>query len=116
VSKEVIVKAKNVVLPIPLTSIDTSTFTGAYQVINTTGLPEACFMIRITNDSDRDATISFDGVHDHDFSIMGSTGQIYTSNEGNRSNFAKLIKIYVKGLANGTGSIYLSGYYRPQSY
>lgn len=107
--------AKNAVLPIALTSIDTSTFTGNYQVINTDGLPEPCFMIRITNDSDRDATISFNGVNDHDFSIMGTSGQIYTSAVANRSNFIKGQKIYVKGLANGTGSIYLSGYYRPQN-
>ena len=34
--------AKNYIEAIPLTSIDSSTFTGNYQAVNAAGLTEAC--------------------------------------------------------------------------
>jgi hypothetical protein len=106
--------AKKTVFPILLTSINTNTFDGTYKIINTNGLPEPCFMLRLTNNSDRDATVSFNGTADNDFLMMRNSIQIYTSSEPHLSCFRRGIKIYVKGLAGGTGSIYLSGYYRPE--
>lgn len=107
---------RNSVTAILLSSIDTATFTGNYQLVNTTGLPSACFLIRIINDSDRDATISYDGTIDHDFSIAQSASQLESQTNSQPNNFTCLFpkgqKVYVKGIAGGTGLIYLAGYYQ----
>jgi len=59
---------KNNVLPIPLSSIAASTFSGAYQLLSAAGgIPNACIFIRIVNNSSKDVTISYDGTNDHDF-------------------------------------------------
>ena len=105
-------EAKNAVLPIPMTSFNTTGLTTSFKVINTNGLDEACDILRITNDSNRDITISYDGTNNHDFLILGQVLQLPTP--VGRSNFAKETKLYVKGSGAGTGSIYLSGYYRLQ--
>lgn len=109
---------KNKILAIPLTSIDSSTFTGAYQVINTNGLPNACFLIRIINDSSVDITISYDGTTDNDYIRTNETLQLPLQSNAQPNNFIALIaagtKIYVKSSA-GTGLVYISGYYQPQA-
>ncbi len=105
----------NRVNAIALTSIDSATVAGAYQAINAAGLPEACFMIRINNDSNRDITVSYDGTADHEFIIAGDFLQVDAQNNSRPNNFtalfAKGMIVYVKGTA-GTGNIYLSGYYQ----
>ena len=107
--------AKNRVNNITLTSIDSATFTGALQVINTNGLDESCFLIRIINNSDKDITISYDGLIDHDFVGTLSTLQLPAQSNAQPSSFisniSKGTKVYVKGAA-GTGLVYLAGYYQ----
>ena len=109
---------KNIVLPIPLTSIDSATFTGAYQLLSGAGgLTNPCIILRIINNSNKNITISYDGVHDHDFLPTLGTLQLSLQTNSQPSNFVAQIsagtKIYVKGAA-GAGLVYLAGYYQPQ--
>lgn len=109
---------KNIVLPITLTSIDSATVTGSYQAINSSGLPKACFLLRITNASNKDVTVSFDGSTDQEYVVAGTSlplnFQTNAQPNTNIANMAQGTKVYVKGAA-GTGSIFLSGYYQPQA-
>lgn len=108
---------KNYVLAVPLTSLASSSFAGSYTAINSAGLPQACWMIRLTNNSDQDATISYDGTHDHEFIPKATSREFYAqaSMQPNNfiANFAKGLVVYAKGTAGMAGSIYLSGYYNP---
>ena len=103
----------NYVRAITLTSINTATLSGGYDVVNA-GLSEACFLLRIINDSNRDVTISYDGVTAHDYVIAGTqmeiNAQANSSLPGKVALFKKGLPIYVLGTA-GTGYIYIAGYY-----
>ena len=106
---------KNTVKAIAMTSIDSATFTGDYQVISAAGLPKSCQIVRISNVSNRNITISYDGVADNDYLVAGAVLQLpFQSNSQSPNYCAKLAvgtKVYVKGTA-GTGLVYLSGYYQ----
>ena len=104
----------NYVSAVPLASKNTATLTGGYAVVST-GLTEACFLLRITNDSNRDLTISYDlGVTDHDYVVSGTSleinAQTNSSPSGKVALFRKGLPIYVKAAA-GTGYVYIAGYY-----
>lgn len=108
--------AKNHIRAITLTSLDTSTLASAYKAINSAGLPEACVLVNITNDSDTDLLVSYDGTTDHDY-VRATTRidlnlQTNSLPNGKVSQLAKGTVVYVKSAA-GTGSVYLSGYYQP---
>lgn len=107
---------KNCIKAIPLSSISATTFTGAYQAINA-GLPFACTVLRITNNTNGGVTISYDGVTDHDFIPTLTTAQINGQANAQPNNMMAQFKagtiVYVKA-AVGTGSCYLAGYYQPQ--
>lgn len=110
---------KNKILPIALSSIDSATFTGAYQLLSATaGIPNPCVMLHISNNSNRGITISYDGTTDHDFLIAGLDRSLDFQTNSNAQNFAASLaagtKIYVKAAA-GAGLVYLSGFYIPQS-
>lgn len=104
---------RNSVAAIALTSIDSSTFTGSYQLINTGGLANACFLLRIINNSNRDVTISYDGSTDNDVVQTLATIQLPLQSNNQPTNNIALIpkgtKVWVKASA-GTGSVYLAGY------
>jgi len=113
---------KNIVQAMPMISIDSATFTGAYQLLTAAaGLTVAPFLIIFINNSDRDITISYDGVIDHDFNpaFIGTipTQRNFQTNSQPQSHVALLPlgqKVYVKGLAGGTGLFYMVGYYSPR--
>ncbi len=110
---------KNIVLPIALSSIDSATFTGSYQLLSATkGIPAACIIIRIVNDSNRDVTVSYDGVNDHEFVPSLSSVVLNFQTNAQPSPLVSCLsagtKIYVKGAVLGTNSVYLAGYYNPQ--
>lgn len=110
--------AQNKVKAIPMTSIDSATFTGAYQAINPNGLPNSCFEIKIVNNSTKDITVSYDGVTAHDYipTISGSRS-VFQENAGPASFIANMAQgtiVYVKSSTTGTGLVYLTGYYSPQ--
>ncbi len=109
--------AKNSIAPIPLTSIDSATFTGAYQLVSGAGgITNACFLIRIINNSTKDVTVSYDGTHDHDFVQAGKDLLLQFQTNSSPQGYAALIaqgtKVYVKGAA-GVGLVYLAGYFSP---
>ena len=102
---------KNSVSFIPLTNIDSATFTGAFQAINV-GTPQSCFTFKIVNNSSVDITISLDGSTAHDFLPL-KTAQIYDlqTNKQPQNDMCLLAQksiVYVKGAA-GIGSVYLIG-------
>ena len=106
---------QNKVLPIPLSSIDSSTFTGAYQLLSAAGgLPNPCIMLHIANNSTVGITVSYDGVNNHEFipanSVFELPSQTNSQPGAHIALFPKFTIVYVKGTA-GTGNIYLSGYY-----
>lgn len=107
---------KNIVKAIPLTSINSTTFFGAYLPINPTGLPQACFLIRIYNNSGVDVTISYDGSTDNDIIPHGTSEQLnFQTNSQPNNQVALLAKgtiVYVRGTVS-TGLVYLAGYYQP---
>lgn len=114
---------KNRILAIPLTSFAAASLTASYQAINSNGLDEACFLLRIINENSTGITISYDGINDHDF-LAGTAAAIPReileldfsagSHSGSPLKFAKGMKVYVKGSA-GVGTIYLSGYYHSEN-
>jgi hypothetical protein len=107
---------RNTVQAIPLSTVAASTLDGTYTSLNT-GLPFACFYIRILNDSTVPITVSYDGGEtDHDFIAPAGTitvnAQTNSQPNGNIALFAKGQSIWINGTV-GTGAIYLSGYYQP---
>lgn len=107
---------KNTVQAIALSSIDSATFTGAYQVVNTLGLPQSCFLIRIINNSNIGVTVSYNGTMDNDFVRAGESMTLnFQGNSQPNNHVAKLpvgTKVYVKAAA-GAGFVYLAGYFQP---
>ena len=110
--------AKDFIQAIPLTSIDSSTFTGNYKAINSTGLPNGCSLIRITNDSNRDVLVSYDGVLDHDYIVAGDKLELNLQANSLPTGCVAQLKqgtvVHVAAAA-GTGYVYLAGYYSPKS-
>lgn len=110
---------KNSVFAVPLHSLASTGFSAAYAIINTGGLTQPCWMICLTNNSDEDATISYDGTNDHEFIPKGTSREFYAqaSSQPNNfiANFPKGLVVYAKGSAGMAGSIYLSGYYQPSA-
>jgi hypothetical protein len=111
---------KNVLLPIPLTSVAGSAFTGSYQAINSSGLPQGVCILRIINNSSSDVLISYDGSTNHDF--VTKSGGVLTINaqtnaQPNTSiaNFRAGTIVYLNGTALSTGNLYLAAYYQPQA-
>lgn len=109
---------KSFVQAIPRSSISSAAIGGAYAAINAGGLPEACFLIRIINDSTAGIDISYDGVNDHDFVRDDDVLQIGFQTNSQPNNQTALLKkgtvIYVSGTP-GVGTIYLVGYFQDRS-
>ncbi len=109
---------KNKVLPIPLSSVDSAAFAGAYLLLSGAGgVTNPCIMLHIANNSNVPVTISYDGVNDHDFLLPNSDRELNFQSNANSQNWAASLaqgtKVYVKGAA-GVGLVYLSGFYQPQ--
>jgi hypothetical protein len=103
---------------IPMTNIASSTLTGSYQPINSSGTTEPCWAFKIVNNSTEDVTVSLDGIHDHDYvpSNSGAVIDVYTNSQTqNKCNvLGKNTVVYVKGTA-GTGNVYLVGFMNPSA-
>lgn len=105
---------KNIVRAIPYRTISAATFTGSFIVLGAP-LPQACFMIRIVNETDVDVAISYDGTTPHDY--IPTETQVTLGFQGNSqpNNYTALIpkgtQVYVRGSA-GSGNIYLIGYFQ----
>ena len=101
------------ILPLEMASFNTTGLTTGFKVVNTNGFAEAPCILRITNDSNKDVTVSYDGTNPHDYVVAGKVLQIVvpTSVKGMPA-FKERTKVYVKGTGAGTGSVYLAAYYR----
>ena len=108
--------AKSSISAITLTSIAGTALTTSYKPVNSTGLSRSCSIIRLSNNTSKDLTVSYDGITDHEFVKAGTILQIsLQSNKEVSSGVCQLKKgtvIYVKSDAAGTGIAYLSGYYQ----
>lgn len=82
-------------------------------------LPQACFALRLVNNTDTDISISYDGTNVNDFIPQGTslTLPVQTNSQPNNyiANFPIGFSVYVKGTAGENGSIYLCAYYQPRS-
>jgi len=106
----------NVITPMEMQSIDAATLgLGAYSTFNDAGIEGALCFIRITNDSDTDVYISYDGVNDHEFIEAGERIEVYFQANSAPTNYVSKLKkytvIYIRGNAQSTGYIYVAGYY-----
>lgn len=109
---------KNRIQAIPLTSVDSATFTGAFVPLNG-GIPAACVILRIINSSNREIDISYDrGVTANDHLFPGERLQLdFQANAIPNTSSASLAKgttVYVRGAA-GVGLVYLAAYYQPEN-
>lgn len=106
---------RNSIYAIPLTSLPAAGFNGTFQLMNVTGFPQACFIVRIINDSTEDIIVSYDGVNDHDVVINQTTLQIESQTNSQPNNFICKFpigqKVWILG-APGAGAVYLAGYYQ----
>jgi len=107
--------AKDFVKAIEMQSIDTSTIgAGAWSAVNAAGTEGACFFIRITNDSNTDVSISYDGIDYHEFIASGDSIEVNFQANASPGNFVSLLRkgtvFYARGTA-GVGLVYVSGYY-----
>ena len=106
--------AKDIIVPIEIQSIDTAGIgAGAYSEIGNP-LEGALAFIRITNTSNTDVYISYDGVNDHEFipatNRISSYFQVNSSPTNHVSKLRKETMLYIRGVA-GVGLVYVSGYY-----
>ena len=109
--------AKDFIEAIELKSVDTSTIS-AIMWVGFDELEEACSMIRITNNSDTDVIVSFNGIDENEIVMNGTTVKLdFQTNSAPNNKVSKLKKgtvAYLNGTA-GTGLVYLSGYYNKAS-
>lgn len=110
--------AKSFVRAIELTEIDAATLDGNYSAINPDGLPNACFLIRIINDSNITIVISYAEETDQDVLLPNTTLQLNLQNNSSPNGYVALMAkgtiVSVRsasGLA-GVGAVDLIGYYQ----
>lgn len=88
-------------------------FSGSYQAIGTP-ITNQSRIIKLTNTSDVEVLISWNGMDDHE--IIPSGGFLLLDCSSNAANPGILVaaagtQFYAKGTAGTTGSVYLSTYY-----
>lgn len=98
----------------PLQSLDIAAATGNYQPINPNGLEHACSILKLTNASNQEVIISYDGENDHDVLTPESylLLPLQTNSVGDIGNFRKGLVVYAEAEAGGAGNLYLSAYYQ----
>lgn len=103
---------KQRLLPEPLRSRDSATFTGSYQTLGTP-ITNPSRILKLTNNSTSLVTVSWDGSTDHEI-LPAATFVLLDESSNAVSNAvlsaAAATQFYVKGSA-GTGLVYLSTYY-----
>jgi hypothetical protein len=106
---------KDFVQVLTLASRDSGTFNNTFQVVSS-GLAEACFLLRIVNDSNIDVLVSYDGLSNHDYVPSGQELNLNLQTNSQPGNWTALIKkgtpVYVKGAIAGVGSVFVAGYYQ----
>ena len=100
------------IFPETLRSIAASTFTGSYQVVGVV-LAHPSRIVKFTNNTATDVTVSWDGTNDHEYIPSGSFLLLDISSNKEISNIFNIragLQFYAKGSAS-TGSFYISSYY-----
>lgn len=95
-----------------LRSINAAAFTGAYQAVGTP-LLFASRIIKFTNNSNRDITLSWDGINDNEFIPLGSFVLLDVASDRQFTSELYIpvgTQFYAKGSA-GAGLLYISSYY-----
>lgn len=94
---------------IPVTTVSAAALTTSFVIMNGGGTPQPCYELVISNGSDVDVVISFDGVTPHFYISAGYERPL----RGilNQSTWPKLLKVYIRAATAGTGTIALSGLY-----
>lgn len=97
-----------------LRSLSSASVTGSFQALGT-ALTYPSSIVRITNDSTQDVTVSIDGTNSHDI-VASNSFVLYdaTANTPSQGDdavfFPQGTQFYVKGTA-GTGTIYITVLY-----
>lgn len=109
--------AKDVVKALILTTFNTAAATANLQLMNPGGLEEACTIIDITNNSNIDVYVSFDGINLHwviqRVASLQLPSQANNQPQNRRQMFPKGMGVWIASItgAAGAGNIYLSGLY-----
>lgn len=86
-----------------------------YQPLTVTGLPAACFIVKISNQSNIAIDLSYDGVTAHEYIRADSDFFLPIQMNAQPTAWEVLIpkgsKMYIKATGAGIGTIYLSAYY-----
>lgn len=109
---------KDIIAAIPLSTFDSASLSGTYQLLSASGgFPQGCMLIKITNASAVPITISYDGTTDNEYIRAGESFPIYAQPlnqpQNKRCMWPLGTRVYVKGTAS-TGLIAVSGYYSPR--
>jgi hypothetical protein len=101
-----------VLLPDPVRTIDSSTFTGNYMAVGTP-LANGARIIKFTNISSSQVTLSWDGINDNE--ILPANSFVLLDISAARENVQYMeikqgTQFYAKG-ASGTGLFIISVYY-----
>lgn len=98
--------------PDALRSLASASVSSSYQAVGTT-FTNPIRIMKITNNSTQDITISWDGLTDHEYIPAGSFLLLDVSSNAEFSRSCEIssgTQILAKGTA-GTGTIYISTYY-----
>lgn len=100
------------IFPETLRSANASTFTGSYQALGSP-LGHSIRLVKWTNTSNVDVTISWDGINDHEILPANSFVLLDVSSNREVSNQWEIqngLQFYIKA-AVGVGSVYMSAYF-----
>lgn len=104
-----------------ISALTMATFAGtsvstAYQAMNAGGFAKSIIIFRLINNTNKNLTISYDGITANDFVVAGKEFELYLqTNFALNSGIAQMKKgtiVYIKSDAAGTGNAYLTGYYQ----
>jgi hypothetical protein len=99
-----------------LADFDTAGLTGLWDLATPTGLDHACTALHITNGSNVDLEISFDGVNAHDVVLADKdywhNCQANAVLPDNDAQWRRGQKVWVKWKVPGVGSVYIAGFYQ----
>lgn len=98
----------NRIIPLEASVLDATTLTGGYDLLGGDH-DYAVYLFRITNNSDADVEVSFDGVTDNEY-LKAEDFIELGAHPSENICWPEKTKVWVKGAAAQAGLIYLSAY------
>jgi len=98
----------NIIIPLEAASLDATGLTGGWDQLSE-GHDYAVYLFRLTNDSDADVQVSFDGSTTHDYLLAGSAIDI-GAHPTEHVCWPERTGVWLKGGAAQAGYIYLAAY------